>query len=74
MQAGWAEYRYSICAWPPDGDGPIVANLYAGTIGKVPLLEYALLKSLDELPETHPILERLAKRGLIVNFDEQLGG
>ena len=70
-QAGWAESRYNIYAWPPDGDDPIVANLYAGTMGKVPLLEYALLKSLGELPETHPVLERLAKRGLIVNFDER---
>ena len=70
-QAGWAESRYNLCAWPPDGDDPIIANLYAGTLGKVSLLEYALLKSLDELPETHPVLERLAKRGLIVDFDER---
>jgi|GEM_PF-359330 len=71
VQAGWTESRYNIFAWPPGGDDPIVANLYAGTMGKVPLLEYALLKSLDELPATHPVLERLAERGLIVDFDER---
>lgn len=71
VQAGWAESRYNIVVWPPDDDNPIAANLYAGTMGKIPLLEYALLKSLDELPETHPVLELLAKRGLIVNFDER---
>ena len=70
-QAGWHESLYNICAWEPGEDDPVIANLFAGTMQKVPLLEYALLKSLDRMQETHPAIERLAKRGLVVNFDER---
>lgn len=44
-EAGWHESRYNICAWQPEVEGPIVANLYAGTMGHLSLLEYALFKS-----------------------------
>ena len=44
-QAGWRESLYNICAWEAGEDDPVVANLFAGTIQKVSLLEYALLKS-----------------------------
>lgn len=70
-EAGWHESRYNICAWQPEVEGPIVANLYVGTMGHLSLLEYALFKSFDSLPESHPVIPHLAKRGLIVNFDER---
>ena len=70
-QAGWRESIYNICAWETDEDDPVIANLFAGTMQKVPLLEYALLKSLDRMSETHPAIERLARRGLVVDFDER---
>lgn len=70
-EAGWHESRYNICAWPADGEEPIIANLYAGTMGRYSPREYALLKSLDAMPETHPALARFAERGLAVDFDER---
>ena len=70
-QAGWRESLYNICAWEVGEDDPVIANLFAGTMQKIPLLEYALLKSLDRMPETHPAIERLARRGLVVDFDER---
>ena len=70
-QAGWRESLFNICAWEPGEDDPVIANLFAGTLQKVPLLEYALLKSLDQMPETHPAVKRLAERGLVVDFDER---
>ena len=41
-QAGWRESRYSICAWPGGADKPIIANLYAGTMGVCTREEYHL--------------------------------
>ena len=70
-QAGWRESRYSICAWPDGADEPIIANLYAGTMGVCTREEYHLLKNLDQVLETHPALDALSRRGLIVDFDER---
>ena len=70
-QAGWRLSRYNIWAWPDDQEEPVIANLFAGTMGRYTLLEAAILESLDELPQDHPFVERFARRGLIVNFDER---
>ena len=75
-QAGWRLSRYNVIAWSDDLEGaggqqvPIVANLFAGTLARSSALEMALLASLDQLPSTHPILERFQKLGWIVDFDE----
>ena len=70
-QAGWGVSRYNIWAWPDGREEPVIANLFAGTLGKYSLLEAALLQRLDELPVDHPFVKRFAGRGLIVNFDER---
>ena len=71
-QAGWRASRYNIAARIP-GDSQkrlAVTNLRRGNCGACPPLELAALTMLDELPPNHPAVERLARRGLIVNYDE----
>ena len=71
-RAGWRASRYNIAARIP-GDPQkrlAVTNLCRGNCGACAPLELAALTMLDELPPNHPAVERLAKRGLIVNYDE----
>ena len=72
-EEGWHVSRYTIAARiPDDGQGRYaVTNLYRGNFGVCPPLELAALAMLDELPTTHPAVERLIRRGLVVNFDER---
>ena len=71
--AGWRPSRYNVWARIPDDkqNRIAVANLYRGSFGVYSPLELAGLSMLNKLPATHPAIERLAKRGLIVNFDER---
>lgn len=71
-QAGWRASRYNVAAYiPGDPQGRLaVINLCRGNCGACPPLELAALTMLDELPANHPAVERLARRGLIVNYDE----
>ena len=48
----------------------VVVNLLRNSCTAYAPFELAAKSMLDELPETHPLLRRLAQRGLIVNFDE----
>ena len=70
---GWHVSRYIVAARiPGDGQGRFaVANLSRGSCGAYPPLELAALAMLNELPPDHPAVERLARRGLIVNFGER---
>ncbi len=69
-EAGWRLSRYNLLA-KIEGTGKVaVANLFRGTCGAYSPAELYLLDILETLPEYHPILDRFAKRGLIVNFDE----
>ncbi len=47
------------------------ANLDKCTCAAYSPLELAAMVMLDDLPESHPAVVRLAQRGLIVNFDER---
>ena len=73
--AGWRPSRYNIGARiPDDPQGRIaVVNLLRDTVAAYAPLELAPIGMLDELPETHPAIAMLARRGLIVNFDELAG-
>jgi uncharacterized protein len=72
-QAGWRASHYNIWARiPNDEQGRLaVVNLYGGSCGAYSTLELAALTMLDELPANHPAVVHLARRGLIVNFDER---
>lgn len=70
-QAGWKPSQYSICARTENQDAFIIANLFAGTMGKYLPSEAEMLGRLEALPEDHPLVKRFADNGLIVRFDER---
>ena len=70
-QAGWHVSRYNLSAPVPGKKVLAIANLYKGTCAEYNPIELYLMGVLDEISEDHPIIDRLAKRGVIANFDEQ---
>jgi uncharacterized protein len=70
-QAGWRVSRYNIEAPIPDSKMTAIFNTYARKTGVYTPIELFVMDSLDEVPETHPLIGRLAKRGVIVNYDER---
>ena len=71
-EAGWRPSRYNLVApIPGDERGRVaVLNLLRNSCRAYAPLELAAMGMLDELPAGHPAVERLAQRGLVVNFDE----
>ncbi|MBE6480663.1 MAG: hypothetical protein E7Z98_09225, partial [Olsenella sp.] len=70
-QAGWHVSRYNLSAPVPGKKTVAIANLYKGTCAEYNPIELYLMSVLDEIAEDHPIIDRLAKRGVIANFDER---
>ena len=67
--AGWHLSRYTISAKHPENKGFIIVNLMKGTCVTMDPIDLFPLSALDTLPENSPVLDRLKKAGLIVNFD-----
>ena len=70
-EAGWHLSRYNLSAPVPGTRKVAIANLYRGTCAEYAPIEGYLMSVLEELDENHPIIERLAKRGVICDFDER---
>ena len=70
-EAGWRVSRYNLSAPVPGKKVLAIANLYKGTCAEYSPIELYLMSVLDEISEDHPIIDRLSKRGVIVNFDER---
>ena len=70
-EAGWHASRYNLMAKVPETKNVAIANLFKGNCAEYTPIEMYLLSVLEELDEHHPIIERFAKRGVIVNFDER---
>ena len=70
-EAGWHYSRYNLSAPVPGKDTVAIANLYRGTCAEYNPLELYLLSIMEKLDEHHPAIERFAKRGIIVRFDER---
>lgn len=70
-EAGWRYSRYNLSAQVPGKDAVAIANLFGGTCAEYNPLELYLLSIMEKLDEHHPAIERFAKRGLIVRFDER---
>lgn len=70
-EAGWHVSRYNLSAPVPDSKMMAIANLFKGNCAEYTPIEMYLLSVLEELDEDHPVIERFAKRGIIVNFDER---
>lgn len=69
--AGWRISRYNLHAQVPGKKTVAIANLYKGTCAEYNPIELYLMSVLDQVSCEHPIIERLSKRGVIVNFDER---
>jgi hypothetical protein len=54
----------------PGSKNVAIANLLRGTCAEYTPIELYLLSVLDEIDEHHPIIDRLSRRGVVVNFDE----
>lgn len=70
-EAGWHVSRYNLSASVPGKNVMAIANLYKGTCAEYNPIELYLMSVLDDIAEDHPIVDRLAKRGVIANFDER---
>ena len=69
-QAGWHASRYNLMARVSGSKNVAIANLFRGTCAEYTPIELYLLSVLDEIDEHHPIIDRLSRRGVVVNFDE----
>lgn len=69
-EAGWHISRYNLSAPVPGKSSVAIANLYKGICAEYSPVELYLLSVLDGLREDHPIIDRLAKRGVITRIDE----
>ena len=68
--AGWHASRYNLYAEVPGSGRIAVANLFRGAFAECAAIELCLMDALDEIAEDHPVVDRLARRGIIVDFDE----
>ena len=70
-EAGWHVSRYNLFAVVPGTNDVAFVNLFKRSVGVCSPIEGYLISVLDKIDENHPIIERLAHRGLIANFDER---
>lgn len=70
-QAGWHISRYNITAPIPNTKMTAIYNTYTRKCGRYTPIELFIMSVLDEVPETHPLIGRLAERGVIANYDER---
>lgn len=70
-EAGWHASRYNVSAKLPGTNKTAVVNLFRGTCTELTELELYLLSVVEELAEGHPIIERLARPGIIARIDER---
>ena len=69
--AGWHVSRYNVAARIPDSKMTAIFNTYRHTCARYTPIELCVMDILDEVPEDHPLIARLAERGVIANFDER---
>ena len=70
-QAGWHVSRYNIAAPIPNTKMTAIYNTYTRKCGRYTPIELFIMNVLDEVPETHPLIGRLAERGVIADYDER---
>ena len=70
-EAGWHLSRYLLKASLPDSDNVVIYNTFRRSCGDYTPFDFFAMNALDELPEGHPLIKRLAKGGIIVDYDER---
>ncbi len=68
--AAWRLSRYNLWGTLPEEGRSVVVNLFRGTCTPMTPAALYALSNLAELEHDAPILDKLAKRGVIVDFDE----
>ena len=67
----WHLSEYNLSAKIPEEDKWVIVNLFKGTVTPMSAATLYALANLSELPDDTPLLAKLAKRGLIADFDER---
>ncbi len=70
-EAGWHVSRYNLTAQIPDSKMVAIFNTLKRTCAEYSPIELYIMSVLDETPEDHPLINRLARRGVIANYDER---
>ena len=70
-EAGWHVSRYLLYAQIPGSKNVAIYNTYRRSCGEYMPLDLYVMSALDEVPEHNPFIDRLAKSGVIVQFDER---
>ncbi len=69
-EAGWHVSSYNLSAPVPGKNSTVIVNLFKGICAEYSAIEMYLLSALESLDEHHPIIERMASRGVITRTDE----
>ena len=70
-EAGWRVSRYNVAASIPNSQMVAIYNTYRRTCAAYSSLELYIMSVLDRISENHPLIGRLASRGVIANYDER---
>lgn len=70
-EAGWHVSRYNLYAKVPGTNNIAIFNTYRSSCAEYTPMEAFVMGALDEVSANHPLIDRLAKRGVIANFDER---
>ena len=70
-EAGWHISRYNISARIPGSKMTAIYNTYKRSYAEYTSIELYIMSVLDEVAEDHPLIRRLAQRGVIANYDER---
>ena len=70
-EAGWHVSRYNVSASIPGTKTTAIYNTYKRNCATYTPIELYFMSILDEVSEGHPLIERLARRGVIANYDER---
>ena len=71
LEAGWRLSRYLLTAAIPESQYVAAYNTFKRSYFECSPFETFAMSALDELPEGHPLVVRLANNGIIVNYDER---
>ena len=67
----WHLSEYNLSSKITEENSWVIVNIYKGTVTRMNAALLYAMANLSELPEDTPVLEKLAKQGLIVDHDER---
>ena len=70
-EAGWHTSCYNLFAPLPDSKNVVIFNTRTRSSAEYSPIELYIMNVLDMISENHPLVSRLARQGVIVNYDER---